>query len=218
MASEAAEQPGLDGAVGVSAGLSGAETSPAASASASASAPPPAAAATASPSWPDQALLVAAAFLEWLSRPRVRLAVIGVILLAIGGLFMASSVWTLPLVVVGALMVVIAWIGRRLDGRFALEWGETGTQLEFRAKIRAPQHAGPVAARAPSGSPQRVHEAEAAPERAQIIEGEAHTVEIDVAELEALIAAVENGSGEVSRADVSVPATRRFRVARGDPR
>ena len=73
--------------------------------------------ATESSSWPDQAWGAAAEFFEWLSQPRVRLAVTGVILLAIGGLFMTNSVWTLPLVGAGALMGGIAWIGRRLDGR-----------------------------------------------------------------------------------------------------
>jgi hypothetical protein len=34
----------------------------------------------------------------WLARPRVRLAMMGVVLLVIGGLVVTSSVWTLPLV------------------------------------------------------------------------------------------------------------------------
>lgn len=153
-----------------------------------ASTPEPPSATRSSPLWPDQVLAVAAAFLAWLSRPRVRLAVIGAILLLIGGLFLTSSVWTLPLVVVGALMVAIAWIGRRLNGRFAIEWGETGTQLEFRAKITAPQLAGPAEG---AGTHQLVGAAEPESEGAGVIEGEAHTVEIEVSELEALIAAVE---------------------------
>ena len=73
-----------------------------------------------------------------LARPRTRLAVIGVVLLVVAVLGITSSVWTLPLVIVGAAMVLIAWIGSRLEGRFAVEWGETGTQLEFRAQIKAP--------------------------------------------------------------------------------
>jgi hypothetical protein len=165
--------------------------------------------------WPDRALTVATAVMEWLSTPRVRLAVIGGILLMLGGLSMTSSVWTLPLVIVGAVMVVIAWIGRRLDGRFAVEWGETGTQLEFRAKIKAPQHARPELAGAPSSSHTLARRAEPAAEHADVIDGEAHTVEIEVAELEALIAAVETTGGEITRTGVSARVARDFRSARG---
>jgi hypothetical protein len=114
---------------------------------------------------------------------------VGVSLLLIGGLVMASSVWTLPFVVVGALMVVVAWVGRRLDGRFAIEWGEAGTQLEFRARIRAPEPAAALPARASSATNPLPRAGE--PERDEVIDGQAHTVEIEVAELEALIAAVE---------------------------
>jgi hypothetical protein len=131
----------------------------------------------------------AVSFYEWLSRPRVRLTVTGVILLLIGGLLMTSSVWTLPLVIAGALMVVVAWIGCRLDGRFVVEWGETGTKLEFRAMIRAAEPARPALTHPSSSAHPSVHTPE--PEDAGIIHGEAHTVEIEVAELEALIAAVE---------------------------
>jgi hypothetical protein len=104
---------------------------------------------------------------------------------------MATSVWTLPFVVVGALMVVVAWVGRRLDGRFAIEWGESGTQLEFRAGIRAPEPAAPLPARASSAGNSLPGADE--PKRDEVIDGQAHTVEIEVAELEALIAAVETG-------------------------
>jgi hypothetical protein len=166
--------------------------------------------------WPERLLTAWQWFYEWLSRPRVRLTVTGVILLLIGGLVMASSVWTLPLVIVGALMVVIAWIGSRLDGRFAVEWGEAGTQLEFRAMIRSAQPALPalprtsVSSRTPARPPESAHP--------QVIDGEAHTVEIDVAELEALIAAVETTKTESAPDDAPGPATHTFRVARGGGR
>src|SRR4029077_11002222 len=70
------------------------------------------------PDWAERITALAATFHAWLMRPRVRLSVIGVTLLLVGGLIMANSVWTLPLVVAGALMVAVAWIGRRLQGRF----------------------------------------------------------------------------------------------------
>lgn len=126
-----------------------------------------------------------------LGRPRTRLAVIGVVLLLVAVLGIVSSVWTLPLVIVGAVMVLVAWIGARLDGRFAIEWGETGTKLEFRAQIKAPPLARPAIALSPAATA-----AVRVPPIAQfsdpeVIEGEGHTVEIDVAELKALIASAE---------------------------
>ncbi len=146
--------------------------------------------------WPDRFRAVGEFVGRRLSRPRVRLCVIGLFLLALGGLAFTSSVWTLPLVIVGAAMVLIAWIGSRLDGRFAVEWGEAGTQLELRAQIKAPK-------------PQRTELArtvpvaagfEPEPEDADVVDGEAHTVEIDVAELKALIAAAETAEAELARA------------------
>jgi hypothetical protein len=74
-------------------------------------------------------------------RPRVRLTLTGVLLLLVGGLIAPNTVWTLPLVIIGALMVAVAWIGHRLEGRFAVEWGEAGTQLAFNTTIKAPHPA-----------------------------------------------------------------------------
>jgi hypothetical protein len=120
-----------------------------------------------------------------LGRPRVRLGVLGGVSVLLGMVFVTSSVWTLPLVIAGAVMLVVAWVGSRLDGRLAIEWGEAGTRLEFRAQIKAPEPAVPGVALA------RVDEVEPEPSDAEVVDGEAHTVEIEVAELEALIAAVE---------------------------
>ena len=78
-----------------------------------------------------------------LRSPRTRLGVVGVILLLAGVIWITNSVWTLPLIVVGIVMVVIAWVGSRLDGRFAVEWGAGGTQLEFRAQIKPPPPVAP---------------------------------------------------------------------------
>jgi hypothetical protein len=131
----------------------------------------------------------------YLRSPRTRLGVVGVILLLAGVLWITNSVWTLPLIVVGIVMVVIAWVGSRLDGRFAVEWGTGGTQLEFRAQIKAPP---PVATKirlspppppAPAQPLRRPSRAEL--ENSDVIEGEGHTVEIDVAELKTLIRAAE---------------------------
>ncbi len=90
------------------------------------------------PSWQTQAIAVRDWLTERFSHPRVRLGVTGVVLILLGGLGAIDSMWTLPLVIVGAVMVVVAWIGSRLNGRFAIEWGDSGTQLEFRARIDSP--------------------------------------------------------------------------------
>jgi hypothetical protein len=175
--------------------------------------PPPRPPGKESAVWPDRLAALTASFYGWLSRPRVRLTVTGVILLLIGGLFMNNSVWTLPLVIVGALMVVIAWVGCRLDGRLAIEWGEAGTQLEFRAKIRPAQPAQPALPGAPEGSRQPARTAGPETEHTETIDGEAHTVEIDLAELEALIAAVETAKGQIAHTGAAPVATRNLRVA-----
>jgi hypothetical protein len=153
---------------------------------------------------PEQVMAAAGAFAEWLARPRVRVTVIGALLLLIGGLMMTNSVWTLPLVLVGALMIVIAWIGRRLDGRFAVDWGEAGTQLEFRAEIKAARLSPAPVRPARTSSPAPRHGDEAA--RSDVVDGKAHTVEIDVADLRALIAAAddaERAEGEAAPSRVA---------------
>jgi hypothetical protein len=120
------------------------------------------------------------------------LALTGALLLVIAGLVVSGSAWTVPLVIAGVLMVVIAWVGSRLDGRLVLEWGESGAKLEFRAEINSAEHQlkqfVPVQDAAPVG--------DVVPEDAEVIEGEAHTVEIDVAELKALIAVADAALSE----------------------
>jgi hypothetical protein len=142
--------------------------------------------------WAQWLTTTASSLYAWLMRPRVRLAVTGALLLLIG-LIAGNTVWTLPLVIVGALMVAVAWIGRRLEGRFAVEWGEAGTQLAFRATIKPAQpttDATALAAASATG-PAPAHRIELVPGADDVIEGEAHTVEINVTELKALIAAAE---------------------------
>jgi hypothetical protein len=152
---------------------------------------PPASAAPPAPSrpspWParGRALLgvttEAGRWIAWVwSQPKVRLVVVGTGVLLLGAVLLPSSAWTLPLIIFGALLLLIASVGSRLDGRFAVDWGKYGTQLEFRAEIRSSiPRPTPGLRLAP------------VPDDAEVIEGEAHTVEIDVGELKALIAAAE---------------------------
>jgi hypothetical protein len=165
--------------------------------------------------WPDRVREVAVPLGRWLARPRVRLTVTGIILLLLGGLVVTSSVWTLPLVIAGALMVAIAWVGHRLDGRLTVEWGEAGTQLEFRAQIKAAE-SGHLALPEASPAPAQLDET-SEPEDADVVEGEAHTVEIEVAELKALIAAAQTAeAAEITLTDAREHAARNLRVAGGD--
>jgi hypothetical protein len=170
----------------------------------------------------ERVMAALSSFHDWVLRPRVRLTLIGVGLLLIGALMLTNSVWTLPLVIVGALMVAIAWVGHRLEGRFAVQWGESGTELAFRAQIRAPGTTRrPILLDPPSPDrdPPPVDKP-AAREGDDVIDGNAHTVEIEVAELEALIAAADlrdtqdpapNGNGDGKGAD-------RLRAAYGPSR
>jgi hypothetical protein len=132
-------------------------------------------------------------FHVWLMRPRVRLTLTGAFLLLVGGLIAPNTVWTLPLVIAGALMVATAWIGHRLEGRFAVEWGEAGTQLAFKATIKPSQPTSetPALTAAPPAGPTSARPAALARPDDEVIEGEAHTVEINVSELRTLIAAAE---------------------------
>ncbi|MFZ1993005.1 MAG: hypothetical protein WAU75_02770, partial [Solirubrobacteraceae bacterium] len=157
----------------------------------------PAAAKPSAPPWAYWLTSTSSSFYGWLMRPRVRLTVIGAMLLLVGGLIATNTVWTLPLVIVGALMVAVAWIGHRLEGRFAVEWGEAGTQLAFNATIKAAQPTSDTPALAPasSGAPTLGRPVEPARAASDVIEGEAHTVEINVTELKALIAAAEAWEG-----------------------
>ncbi|MGZ4312399.1 MAG: hypothetical protein ACXVR1_09880 [Solirubrobacteraceae bacterium] len=166
----------------------------------------------AKPVWPERLTAMASQSHAWLMRPRVRLCVIGVTLLLVGGLIMATSVWTLPLVVIGALMVAVAWIGHRLEGHFAVEWGEAGTQLAFNATVKAPQPAPEAPALEALALDAR---SEATARTADVIDGEAHTVEINVGELKALIAAAEAGDAP---ADPVVQDIRIRRLADDDAR
>lgn len=181
------------------------------------------------PNWAAQLAAIWSSFHTWLMRPRVRLSVTGVTLLLIGGLVTTNSVWTLPLVIVGALMVAIAWMGHRLEGRFAVEWGPAGTDLAFRASVKPAAPAPEIPVRTSSGAdePAGSHPANAPGPHAaephaagpdEVIEGVAHTVEIDVAELKALIAAVESAEAQTAPPDAAGPDIRVHRMAQGGER
>ena len=155
--------------------------------------PTASAAPTARPDWLQETVNAGRAASHWLAQPRQRTALVGIGLLLIGAVIAAGSVWTLPLVIVGVAMIVVAWIGRRLGGHVGVTWGEHGAEIAVRARIQ-PAAALDTPARPAIANEASVPEApvpEARPEPEDVIEGEAHTVEIDVEELRALIAAAE---------------------------
>jgi hypothetical protein len=186
---------------------------PSASPPAAPSASPPAASASGqeppSPaSWPRRIELATGWLTARLARPRFRLALGGAALLLTGALIVVNSVWTLPLVIGGSVMVVVGWIGSRLDGQLLVEWGGEGTQVQFRAKI-APSPPAPLlgapAPSAPAATPEPARLGAGAPPpqlpaaSSDVLDGEAHTVEVEVAELEALIAAAEREGAHPAR-------------------
>ena len=96
--------------------------------------------------WEDRLKRLAVWLYHGFCRPRVRSVVVGLILLVLAATALSTSVWTLPLLIIGALMLVVAWVGARLDGRCFIEWGEHGTSFEMRARIKPPPQVSPPAA------------------------------------------------------------------------
>jgi hypothetical protein len=140
-------------------------------------------------SWIKHGLVAAKGLWSWLSQPRVRLMVVGAILLVFAGLVMTGSAWTAPLLIAGLAMIVIAWCGPRLDGRLVLQWGSSGAKLEFRAGITPPDHQ--TEQPAPTTATSGFINAES--EATDVMLGEPNTVEVDIAELRALILLAKAG-------------------------
>ncbi len=156
--------------------------------------PPPPASPTDRPSQLPHHLATASRFAgRQLLRPRVRVALLGAALIAAAVLWVDGSLGTV-LTSVGIVMLVVAWLGSRMQGRFAVEWGESGTRVEFDAGLKpAPEPVRPALnpARAAAPAAPGLAAAPPPPPAPEVIEGEAHTVEIDVTELRRLIAAAE---------------------------
>ncbi len=144
---------------------------------------------------------------------------VGIMLIVIGAFFIEHSVWTFPIVIVGILMVMVAWVGSRLEGRFAVEWSAAGAGFEMRARFKS---AGTALAHAPLPAPPRtmgtttitttrpateteIQDADLVEN--ETIEGEAHTVEIDAEELRALVKAAEQLAHDNATATNDVPVS-----------
>lgn len=159
------------------------------------------------------------ALVRWLVRPRVRLTLLGALLVVLAVFAVSSSLWSLVLGVVGAVMIVTAWLGHRLDGQFGVSWGSGGTDFTFRFHV-APAHQAEHRHALPAGSAPEVAAPAITVADADTVDGEAHTVEIDVGELKALIAAAEAAeaaaaSAAATTAAASAPVIRALRTERG---
>jgi hypothetical protein len=141
-----------------------------------------------------------------LIKPKARVVVVGILLIVFGAFVIDHSVWTFPMVVIGAIMIIVAWVGTRLEGRFGIEWGDGGAGFEMRARFRpalemrakAPHLTVPAPASSTSTDTQP--RTTPAPVEDDVIEGEAHTIEIDVEELKALVAAAERANHSTATA------------------
>lgn len=143
-------------------------------------------------------------------RRGLRVALAGAVVLLVALRLGTDSALSVPLLIVGLVMVTVGAMGPRLRGRFSLEFGPDGTSIEVQTHIAAP---GKTAAPVPAlpVAPERprialVHPAPAAPVAAEpspeqepapadavVVEGHGETIEMDVEQLRALLAAERAG-------------------------
>jgi hypothetical protein len=136
--------------------------------------------------------ILSAAWRELCGRRGLRAALVGLVLLLFALYLGGGSALTVPLLIVGAILIAAGLLGPRLSGRLVVEWGPRGTTIDFHTDVAAAPHPEPVAqpavaaiAEGPAAPPQ-VAEGPAGPP--QVIEGRGETIEIEVAQLEALMA------------------------------
>ena len=120
-----------------------------------------------------------------LSQPRVRTVVIGAALIIVGALIVGHSFWTFPLIAVGVVLILVAWVGSRLEGRLLIEWGDSGAGVEMSARVKSAAARTDATVALPSSEGSGVSGA------GEVIDGEAHTMELNPAELRAILAAVD---------------------------
>jgi hypothetical protein len=136
--------------------------------------------------------VLSAAWRELHARRGLRVTLAGIALLLFGLYLGGGSALTVPLIVIGGVLVLAGVLGPRLSGRLIVEWGPAGTTIDFHTDVAAPSQAEPVtqpavAAIAQGGAaPPQVAAGPAGPP--QVIEGRGETIEIEVAQLEALMA------------------------------
>jgi hypothetical protein len=128
------------------------------------------------------------AWRELNARRGLRVGLLGALLVVLGAYLGGGSALTVPLMVVGLALIFLGALGPRLSGRLHVEWGADGASIDLRTQVAAPgTHSPPELAAAPAAEP-------------KVIESTGETVEIELAELNALVDA----------AGAAPPATRRF--------
>jgi len=84
-----------------------------------------------------------------LERPGVRSTLLGVVLVGVAVALGVSSNVSVALLVVGVVMLIVGLMGRRLQGRFAIEFGPNGASFEIQTHMASPGSTQLVAPLAP---------------------------------------------------------------------
>ncbi len=93
--------------------------------------------------------IVAGGLLALLERRGMRSSLLGVVLVGVAvGLGLSSSV-AVALLIVGVVMLIVGLMGRRLQGRFAIEFGPSGASFEIQTHMASPGSTQLVAPLAP---------------------------------------------------------------------
>lgn len=122
--------------------------------------------------------ILSAAWRELCERRGLRAALVGVVLLLFALYLGGGSALTVPLLIIGAILIAAGLLGPRLSGRLVVEWGPRGTTIDFHTDVAA----------APSAEARPLPALERPAGPPQVIEGRGETIEIEVAQLEALMA------------------------------
>jgi hypothetical protein len=84
-----------------------------------------------------------------LERRGARSTVLGIALVAIGVALGSTSAVAVAMLVVGVVMLIVGLLGRRVQGRFAIEFGADGASIELQAHIASPGYTQLLAPLAP---------------------------------------------------------------------
>lgn len=127
-----------------------------------------------------------------------RVAVIGVVLVIVGLQLGNDSAWTVPVLVVGAVLILAGALGTRLSGKLAIEWGEDGASFEMRARVAPPTES------AKEVEQRRLTALEApADERVEdaVIETTGETIEMDLVSLREMLPTSKNSEAAKAAAE-----------------
>lgn len=131
---------------------------------------------------------IVAGWRELADRRGLRTALVGIALIITALILGGDSALTVPLLVLGTVLVILGVMGPRLSGHFSVEFGSDGTRIDLRTDIAAP---GTVAPSIRGELREAERDVEALSERvrdAEVVEGQGETIEIDVSELRSLMA------------------------------